>query len=163
MRKTILPTRHAIAIATLVTVFGLTLGLRTTVAKESPQNDCLIGLLNENLDVLSAPVTCTDCDPACDADIDNSEPNGQCTFKVKVCVDLPSEACTAREIDKARVTPKSRGISVTPSGADSACGSFTSFVIKTRKKGKKSGSGLVTAVASASRSEERRVGKECRL
>ena len=146
-------TRRFAMSAALVTLVGSMTMLGQTAAKESPATDCLVQLNGSKTGAagsgtpLTATTTCTDCDPACDADSDNSTPNGQCSFRVQACVNAVSSDCTAKDLKKAKVNPKSAGVLIAPNGSSSVCGAFTSVVVKTKRKGKKAGK--IKLVASA--------------
>src|SRR5690349_6114862 len=69
---------------------------------KKPENDCLIGYngVSESQITLEGkkqnkPVfRCTDCDPSCDMDGQNT-PNGSCTFSLGVCLNQSGvEGCT---------------------------------------------------------------------
>src|SRR5689334_18281648 len=128
----------AVAGAVVATAFGI-----VGAAPDTGANDCLIGL--EDAHGVQTSITCTDGDPSCDAD---GASNGSCTFSIKACVNVPGvSGCSAHSIKKAKVTPPSLGITVTPNGSSSACGSFTNVVVKLKKKGKKPGKKAIKANA----------------
>jgi hypothetical protein len=132
--------------AVLLTALGA-----TARAKETPANDCLIGVENEAEQQLSGTINCTDGDPSCDAD---GATNGSCSFKIRGCLNIPDVAgCTLRPIKKVKfVTPHSNNkIVVTPVAgqASSVCGSFIELQTPLKKKGKKPGKRFVNASVKA--------------
>jgi len=133
-----------VGVSVMVAALGV-LGARTVGAAENPANDCLIGVLDEQGSTVTT-ITCTDGD-SCDAD---GATNQTCTFSLQACVNLPGvSGCAQRPIKKAKVTPASAGITVTPSGDSSACGAFTDVVVKLKKRGRKAGKKKLTARAIA--------------
>ena len=147
MHKTITPMR-AVAVMALATLLGSG-AWGPAQAKETPENDCLIGVQDEE-GPLSGTVACTECDANCDLD---GQANGQCTFKVRGCLNLPSTVCTARALKKVSIKtkPKRANIVVTPVAgqASSVCGSFVDVVVPLKKKGKKAGKLTINAKATA--------------
>ncbi len=134
----------AIAGAAVAAALGI------AVAAETPANDCLVAIEDQNSATITTDQTCTDGDPSCDAD---GAADGTCTFRIKGCVNLVVAGCTQRPIKKVRfVAPHSKDkISLTPiSGStSSACGAFIDFHVPLKKKGKKPGKRKIIATAIA--------------
>jgi hypothetical protein len=124
MGKTLSLTRY-LALATAgASLIGLAVGLRSVTARESPATDCLIAIQDSHGNAVGSELDCTDCDPACDGDADNSTPNGQCTFKLVAVANVPNGTCTAKDLKKAKVTPAKLGITLTTNGTSSVTGAF---------------------------------------
>lgn len=138
---------RCIAMTAMVSLAALVVGLRPVAAKESAQTDCLIQLENADGEDVGSTIECTDCDPSCDADADNSTPNGQCTIRLRATLNIPTATCQAQSLKKAKVNPKKARISITPNGASSVMGAFTDLVL--RLKGKKSKQKKMTLKAMA--------------
>src|SRR5215468_1887509 len=98
-----------VALAVTFITFG------ATARADNAANDCLIGVLNAAGQQLSGKVTCTDCDPTCDAD-GQATANGSCTFKIQGCIDIVSAGCQQRPLKKVKFkTPHANNtIVVTP-------------------------------------------------
>ncbi len=148
MSKTLRLTRYLALTAAVASLVGLVIGLRTVTAKESPASDCLIAIQNADGDDVTS-IECTDCDPSCDADTDNSAPNGQCSIRLRAVVNHPTSTCTGRDLKKAKVTPKKAGISVQPNGSGSADGAFTNVLLRLKGKKSKQKVLMLTAMAVA--------------
>lgn len=147
----------AIRILTILTLaagsvtFVTPSGATTVPGRGAAASECYV-----TLDVQSLPdagvqngnkITCTE-GTACDTD---GQCNGQCTFKVRTCVNTPGiSGCTPpASLDKLGGNAPGK-----PSSLEgSACGSFTDFVVrlggKGKQRGKKPGKKAVTAVAKA--------------
>jgi hypothetical protein len=145
MGKTFGSSRSILLAAVLFAALG-----STARAKETPANDCLVGVENADEQQLSGTITCTD-GADCDAD---GATNGSCSFKIRGCINIPGVAgCTLRPIKKVKFkTPHSNNkIVLTPVAgqASSVCGSFIELQAPLKKKGKKPGKRVVNASVKA--------------
>ncbi|MGH7895485.1 MAG: hypothetical protein ACREQL_12510, partial [Candidatus Binatia bacterium] len=122
-------------------------------------NDCLIGYegidaSDVTLDGKKQVVSCTDCDPACDLDGDDTA-NGSCTFGVGACINQPGvEGCTPPAgLTRAKASGKASGvkgridIDVPQLLEGSVCGALIDLGVPTKKNGTKNGAGTVSLSA----------------
>ena len=70
--------------------------------------------------------------------------NHACQFDLKLCVDVPSAACSPSAFQKKKFRASGHcgpvgKLQVVPSGSSSACGAFTGIKVKTKKNGRKKG------------------------
>ena len=128
---------------------GALLG-RPVLAAETPANDCLIGIQDEDGAVITGDVTCKDGDASCD---DDGAKNNSCTFKVKGCLNMTDPACTQRVLKKFKfkTKPNRATIVVTPVTGDTAqvCGDVVDMQVPLKTNGKKPGKLTVNALAKA--------------
>jgi len=104
-------------------------------------NDCLVELgVCDGKGSTSSPATCTDCDPACDAD---GKRDGICTFRLALCVDQ-HDVASCGPTPLARAVAKVKGKRLAPPSLDgtATCGSFTEVQVKAH--GRRPGRAVVT-------------------
>lgn len=131
---------------------------RVAVAVMDDTTECLAGFASSAYEN-GGELSCTDCDPRCDADGVPS-PNGSCTFNVQVCTNRATAACTGTALKPVRARGKcgASSLSFTPSDAV-PCGQPASLVAKLKRKGKKPGKCKVS-VKARSTSKPARVDKD---
>lgn len=126
-------------------------------------SDCLLQFSG----ISAARTTCTDGDPACDAD---AAPNGVCTFALTVCINQPTAACTPDAFAGPTVTPPSsataRALAAGIADLDPAqpgCAATTAPVmLRPSFTGGKSASARVTIAATGKRRDRDRLVFICK-
>jgi cysteine-rich repeat protein len=134
-------------------------------------NDCLIGYEgidagDVTLDGKKQVVSCTDCDPACDLDGDDTA-NGSCTFGVGACINQPGvEGCTPPAgLTKAKASAKVSGvkgkidIEVPQLLEGSVCGALLDLEVPLTKNGTKDGKGTVKLSAQVKKDKDAGIDK----
>lgn len=132
-------------VVVIVTVVVLLAGIPTHAfvvgdGKGKPENDCLVGFDGvDTAPATSKVVTCTDCDPSCDAD-GAGAPNGSCKFPIAVCLNragvagcTPAVVGSVKAAPRALLTPADMPVPRGDSGA--VCAPAAAGVIVDTKKG----------------------------
>jgi hypothetical protein len=145
-------------VVVIVTVVVLLAGIPTHAfvagdGKGKPENDCLVGL--DGVDPGHAAgrvISCTDCDPSCDAD-DVGSPNGSCKFGIAVCLNRQDVAgCTPDVIGTVKASPRAlltpADVPVPRGDSAAVCAPVANGVIvDTRKGGREAGKRKIRLLA----------------
>jgi len=132
-------------VVVIVTVVVLLAGVPTDAfvagdGKGKPENDCLVGFDGVGAGyVAGRVVTCTDCDPSCDADGAGSA-NGSCKFPMSVCLNRQDVAgCTPAVIGSVKAAPRAlltpADVPVPRGDSQAVCAPIANGVIVDTKKG----------------------------
>ena len=106
-------------------------------------------------------ITCTDCDPSCDAD-GVSSPNGSCTFDLEACANRATASCTGGALKPIKAVGKcsdTKTLGFSPAGTGEDCGPTAHVVTNLKKKGKKRGKCKIT-LKTRSTDKPRRVDND---